>query len=179
MYSRVTIAGHPVHAMLVGIPVTFYATSFVCFCAHAFGAEALWFQIGVYATLAGVIAAAVTAIPGFIDWAYGIPLGTRAKSTGFVHMTLNLAALVVFVINLFLQWQHRLEAFPSTGTSVILSLVGVLLTGAAGFRGWALVQLHHVGVELTSEQEALEPRPTPEIEHRGSAPRSGQGQPSH
>ena len=179
MYSKIKIAGHPVHAMLVGLPVTFYLTALVCFAAHSFGAPALWFQIGVYANVAGVITALIAAVPGFIDWAYGIPLGTAAKSTGFVHMLFNVGALLVFAVNLLLQWRHRLDPFPATGLSVVLPLIGVLFTLVAGFRGWALVQKHHVGVDLSPEQERLESRATPEVEHRGSAPHAGHGQPSH
>jgi hypothetical protein len=36
--------------------------------------------------------------------------------------------------------------------------LGVLLTLAAGFLGWKMVQRHHVGIDLTAEQERLEPR---------------------
>ena len=179
MNSKIKIAGHPVHAMLVGIPVTLYLVSLACFAAHSFGASALWFQIGVYANIAGVIAALVAAVPGFIDWAYGIPLGTAAKSTGFVHMILNVGALVLFALNWLMQWPHRLDPFPATGLSIVLPLLGVLLTLAAGFRGWTLVQTHHVGVDLTPEQERFEPRANPEIERRGPEPHAGHGQPSH
>jgi uncharacterized membrane protein len=178
MYSKIKIAGHPVHPMLVGIPVTLYLASLGCFAAHSLGAPALWFQIGVYANVAGVIGALVAAVPGFIDWAYGVPLGTNAKSTGFVHMVLNVAALLVFALNVLLQWSHRLDSFPATGLSVVLPAIGVVLTLAAGFRGWTLVQKHHVGVDLSPDQERFEPHPNPEAEHRGSAPHTSHRQAS-
>jgi len=168
MYSKIRIAGHPLHPMLVGFPVTLYTASLVCFAAYGFGASSFWFRVGVYSNLAGVILAAIAAVPGFIDWAFGVPKGTPAKATGLAHMGFNVAALLVFVSNLTLQWSHRNEIGPAVGMSVALPLMGVLLTVAAGFLGWKLVQTHHVGVDLTPEQERLEPRPTARSEPHGT-----------
>jgi len=165
MYSRIKIAGHPVHPMLVGFPVTLYVASLVCFAAYALGADSFWFRTGVYANLGGVIMAVGAAIPGFLDWLVGIPSGTPAKSTGLAHMAFNVGALVLFAVNVALQWPHRAEVLPAVGLSVVLPVVGCALVVIAGFLGWKLVQTHHVGVELTSEQQRLEPRATPVERH--------------
>jgi uncharacterized membrane protein len=173
MKAKATIAGHPIHPMLVGIPVTMYVTALVCFIAYAAGADALWFRIGVYANLAGVIAAAVTAIPGFIDWAFAIPPGTPGKATGLAHMGFNVGALVLFALNVILQWQHRADVLPPVGLSIALTALGTVMTMAAGFLGWKLVQTHHVGVLLTPEQERFEPRP--HVEQGGKTTTTGHG----
>jgi uncharacterized membrane protein len=167
MYSRIKLFGHPIHPMLVGFPVTFYVAALVCFAASAFGADARWFQIGVYANLAGVITAVLAAIPGFLDWALGVPTGSPAKATGLAHMVLNVAALLVFALNLLLEWRHRFDPDPSVGWSVILPAVGVAITLVAGFLGWQMVQKHHVGIDLTPEQERLEPRASPRVARHG------------
>ena len=167
MYSKIKIAGHPVHPMLVGLPVTLYIATLACFAAYALGADLFWFRVAVFANLAAVITAVVAALPGFVDW-LGIPAGTPAKATGTTHMALNVGALLAFTANLFLQWGHRADLVPRVGLSVVLPLIGVLLTAAAGFLGWKLVQTHHVGVDLTPEQERLEPRPIPPVERPGT-----------
>jgi uncharacterized membrane protein len=164
MYSKVKIAGHPLHIMLVAFPVAFYTAAFLCFVAYAFGAEPFWFRAGLYANLAGVVTAALAAVPGFIDWAFGVPTGSPAKATGLAHMVCNVAALLLFLLNLLLQWGHRLETLPSVGLTVVLTGIGFALTLVAGFLGWKLVGVHHVGVELTPEQERLEPRLNPRVE---------------
>ena len=157
MYSKIKIAGHPIHPMLISFPVAFYAAALVLFCAYALGASAFWFRVGVYANLAGVIMAVVAAVPGFLDWALGVPKGTEAKRTGATHMVLNVVALVLFAINVFVQWPHRMEAAPGVGLAVILPLAGVITTLAAGWLGWRLVQTHHIGIELSPDQERVEP----------------------
>jgi uncharacterized membrane protein len=170
MYSKVKIAGHPLHPMLVGFPVALYVVTFACFLAYALGAGPFWFRSGVYANLAAVILAAVAALPGFVDWAFGIPAGTPAKSTGLTHMVLNVVSLLVFLVNVLLAWSRRLEIAPRVGWTVVLPIVGVLVTVVAGFLGWKLVQTHHVGVDLTPEQQRFEPRPAPRVEQPGRTP---------
>ena len=177
MYVKVHVAGHPVHAMLVGFPVTLYCATLACFLAFALGADPFWFRVGVYSNLAGVVLAAVAAVPGFIDWAFGIPTGNPAKSTGLIHMAANVVALLLFAANLSLVWGHRLDALPPVGWSVALPAAGVAFTLVAGFLGWRLVQKHHVGVELSKEQERLEPRVIPRAEPRGpETPHASHGQ---
>ena len=173
MYSKAKIAGHPLHPMLVGLPVTLYLVTLVAFVVSARTADPFWFRVGAYANLAAVITAAVAAIPGFVDWAFGIPRGTPAKETGAVHMALNVAALLVFLLNLVQQWGHRADLVPRVGLSVVLPLIGVLITVFAGFLGWKLVQTHHVGVDLTPEQERQEPHPTPHVDRSAGHPTHG------
>lgn len=167
MYSKVKVAGHPLHPMLVGFPVTLYTVTLACFGAYALGAPPFWFTVAVYANLAGVILAAVAAVPGFIDWAFGVPTGSPAKATGMAHMAYNVGALLVFALNVVLQWPHRAELVPPVGLSVVLPALGVVLTIVAGYLGWKMVQTHHVGIDLTPEQERLEPRANPRVQREG------------
>jgi uncharacterized membrane protein len=169
MYSKVKIGKHPLHPMLVGFPITFYTVTFLSFLAYALGAEQFWFRVAVYANLAGVLTALVAAVPGFIDWSTGVPTGSPAKATGMRHMIFNVSALTAFAINVALRWNERLDTDPEAGISVFLTGLGFALTGAAGALGWRMVQTHHVGVDLTPEQERLEPRVTPREEQHGPA----------
>lgn len=165
MYSKVKIAGHPLHPMLVGFPVTLYVVTLAGFVACALGAGMFWFDVALYANLAAVILAAVAAVPGFVDWAFGVPSGVPAKATGLSHMAVNVGALLLFALNVLSQWGHRHDLIvPPLGLSLALCGLGVALTILAGFLGWKMVQVHHVGIDLTPEQQRLEPRPTPRME---------------
>ena len=155
MYSKVKLLGHPIHPMLVAYPIALYTSTLVCFIIYAANKDPFFFKAAVAANLAGVVMAAITALPGFIDWAMGIPNGTPAKSHGLTHMLLNVVALVLFVINVLIHignWKN-----PSgEGSGIILALLGVLCTVGAGYFGWTMIQTDHVGVALTPEQERLE-----------------------
>lgn len=157
MYSKVKVLGHPLHAMLVGFPVAFFTGTLAAFIVYAASTEPFWYQLGWVINWAGVAMAAVAALPGFIDWASGIPSRTAAKKTGLIHMGLNTTVLVLFLINALIATGHHNDAVPPAATAVVLSAIGVLLMLPAGFLGWSLVQDHHVGVQLSPEQERLEP----------------------
>jgi uncharacterized membrane protein len=181
MYSKVKLAGHPIHPMLVAFPVTFYTTTLIGFVAYALTDNLFWWHVGLWSNVAGVVTAVVAALPGMIDWAIGIPKNSMAKATGLKHMLLNLGALTLFLVNLLVHrnaWMDErvvMETGVTTGSeaavvmesvvvapdprmALILSALGFLLTLFAGFLGWSLVQTHHVGIELSEEQKRLEPR---------------------
>lgn len=182
MYSKVKIAGHPIHPMLVAFPVTFYTTTLIGFVAYALTDNLFWWRVGLWSNVAGVVMAVVAAVPGVIDWAFGIPKNSMAKATGLKHMLLNLGALTLFLVNLIVHrnsWMddrvmmgaaevttgseaavvmESVVVGPDPRTALILSALGFLLTLFAGFLGWSRVQTHHVGIELSEEQKRLEPR---------------------
>jgi len=146
MRSKVTIAGHSVHPMLIAFPVAFYTGTLVCYIAHSINADPFWFRVAVVANVAGAVMAAIAAIPGFIDWLFIAP-DSSAKKTGFFHMIFNVVALVCYTVVAFMACKKWDEPDPSLGIAIPLTAVGFLLTMIAGFLGWALVQKHHVGVD--------------------------------
>ncbi|MEO5675085.1 MAG: DUF2231 domain-containing protein [Chitinophagales bacterium] len=147
MYSKAKIAGHPIHPMLVAYPIAFYTATFVCFIVYGANDDPFWFRVAYTANIAGVVMAALAALPGFIDWATGIPNGTKAKKTGLIHMGFNVFSLAVFAINAFIQQGKWNDQQPDSSAAVWLTGLGMLCTIAAGFYGWTLVQKHHVGVD--------------------------------
>ena len=161
LYSKAKVAGHPLHPMLVAFPVAFYAGAFVSFIVYAVGGNPFWFRVGYVSNVAGVIMALAAAVPGFVDWYSGIPEGTRAKKDGLVHMTLNVSALLLFAINIFASNGGWDSSQPNATAAILLTLLGVGCTVAAGWFGWTLVQTHHVGVQME-----VEPRREAPIERR-------------
>jgi uncharacterized membrane protein len=152
VYSKIKFAGHPIHPMLVAYPIAFYTSTLVAYVIYAAHNDPFFFKAAVAANLAGIVMAALAALPGFIDWAVGIPMGTPAKSHGLTHMLLNVTALVIFIVNAIIHtgsWKN-----PSgTASGVVLAALGVLCTIGAGFFGWTMIQTDHVGVDMSSEAQ--------------------------
>ena len=98
MYSKIKLAGHPIHPMLVAYPIAMYTFTLVFLLVYMLQGDPFWFRLAVVLNVVGVLMALLTAIPGFLDWLLGIPSGTRAKSTGLTHMILNVIALVLFAL---------------------------------------------------------------------------------
>lgn len=153
MYSKAKILKHPVHPVMVVFPVAFYTATFAAYVAHAVTLDRFWFQMGVVSNALGVLAALSAAVPGFIDWAFGIPRHHPAKTVGLEHMVLNVSALVCFGVAAGLQYAQWNSPAPTYAAAVALSGIGFGLTVAAVFLGWKLVHQHHVGTDLTDDQQ--------------------------
>lgn len=150
MYSKVKIAGHPVHPVFVSYPVAFYTATLACYIVYGFNGHPFWFKVAVAANIAGAVMAVVATLPGFIDW-LNIPADSRAKKTGLFHMVCNVLALLCFGLNAWLQYLKWDEANPALGLALPLSGLGFLLTLIAGFLGRTLVQKHHVGIDVDAQ----------------------------
>jgi uncharacterized membrane protein len=157
MLSKVRIKEHPIHPMLIAFPVAMYVATAVSLIVFAVTKDAFWFRAGYWTNLAGVVMAAVAAVPGLIDLLH-VPAKSRARQTGWVHASLNVAALIVFVISVVLLGRSLYDrSAPSFEyvPSLVLSLIGCGITMVAGWFGWKMVQTHHVGVKPSARGVGL------------------------
>ncbi|HEU4870357.1 MAG TPA: DUF2231 domain-containing protein [Pyrinomonadaceae bacterium] len=144
MKSRVTIAGHPVHPMLIPFPLALWATSFVVDVLFYFLRHPTLLVISKFMLAAGCIGALAAAIPGFIDWL--AIKNSEVKKAANWHARLNVIALIVFAISFFLRlgsYSHlvgRKLTIP-----FLLSLVGVILITISGWLGGELVFRYGIG----------------------------------
>jgi uncharacterized membrane protein len=145
MSTRVTIAEHPVHPMLVTIPIGLWVFSLICDFVFVGTDDARW-AVAAYFTLGGgIVGALVAAVPGFIDL-----LGLRdprAVRIGTYHLVLNLAIVAVQAWSFWLRMEDG--GFPGVLPRAI-SIVAVAALIIAGWLGGHLVhvlgvtQPHHV-----------------------------------
>ena len=144
MTSRASIGGHPVHPMLIPFPLALWVTSFVVDILFYFLRHPTLLVIAKLLIAAGCLGAIAAAIPGFIDW-LAIKNGEVKKIANW-HARLNVAALVVFAISLFLRMGSYSGLVGRRLTiPFLLSLVGVILISISGWLGGELVFRHGVG----------------------------------
>lgn len=147
MLSKARIGSHPLHPMLVAIPVTTYLATFAALIGLGLTRDPFWFRVALWANLVGVVSALMAAIPGAVDLLALVPRRTVARRTGVAHAIANVAALVLFAINLYLMADAygARDSFNVTA-ALLLTGGGVMLTAIAGWFGWEMVQRHHIGV---------------------------------
>jgi uncharacterized membrane protein len=149
MYSKARIAGHPIHPMLIAFPVALYVSTVVALFVHLGTHDPFWYRVAMWANIAGVVMAALAAIPGLIDLV-SLPKKSRARVTGIRHAAFNVLSLTLFAVSavlLYRSWSSGAGPYRLDVTApLVLSLLGVLSTVTAGWLGWTLVQTHHVGV---------------------------------
>ena len=140
--STASIAGHPLHAMLVPIPITCFICTLVTDIAYAATANMQWANFSAWLLTAGLIIAFFAVIAGLIDF-----LGDRRirdLRAVWIHAIGNAIALIVEIFNIFI---HSRDAYTSVvPTGLILSAIAVLILCVTGWMGWDMVYRHRVGV---------------------------------
>jgi len=151
MTSPASIGKHPIHPMLVAIPIGLFVFSLISDgIALYHGGDAFWSNVAFYTMLGGVVGALVAAVPGFIDW-LSIK-DPKVKNIGLWHMALNLTVVVLYAINLWLRTNNGFDA----RLPLALSVVSILLLCVSGWLGGTMVYRHGMAVEPTPEPNAPE-----------------------
>jgi uncharacterized membrane protein len=139
MKTPASIAGHPIHPMLVAVPIGLWIFSLACDLASRLGAPGeQWSTVALYALAGGIIGALVAAVPGFIDM---LSLDEPVKRVALFHMGINLTVVGLYVVNF---WVRSQNAGSSTG--LWLSVIGIGLLVVSGWLGGKMVFEHGVGV---------------------------------
>jgi uncharacterized membrane protein len=144
METPASVARHPIHPMLITIPIGLWVFSFVCDLVVLFSdvgaVELLWFALAYYAMAAGVLGAIVAAFPGLFDF---LSLrNRRLRKLGLAHIGINLFVVALYAVNLWLRSQDP----PSFLAAMGLSALGIALLAVSGWLGGELVHVHGVGV---------------------------------
>jgi len=136
MRTPASVARHPIHPMLVPLPIGLWIFSFVCDLIFAFGSGApVWKTVALYTMVGGIVGALLAALPGLIDL-LSLPPGLR--TTAIIHMSINLTIVVLFVINAWLRIRAGDAGNTATGP-VWLSLIAILMLAVSGWLGGKLV----------------------------------------
>jgi uncharacterized membrane protein len=143
MESRVKLAGHPAHPVLIVFPLGLLSTAVVFDILYLVTSAVRWTEVAYYLIGAGVIGGLAAAIPGWVDWA-AIPVRTRAKRVGLVHGIGNVLVLGLFALSWLLR--HPNSSQPPIG-AIVAGVVGVVLVSATAWLGGELVEHLGVGVD--------------------------------
>jgi uncharacterized membrane protein len=144
--SRVSILGHPIHAMSVAFPIA------LTFCA--FGADLLfwwtgdgfWSRAALWAAGTGFLAGMLAAFSGTAELLF--VSGIRARAAPWTHAILAVTLLAVLGAN----WGHRLYGYEEAVLpyGLLLSGLSVIMVGLTGWHGGKLVFDYRLGTSKGS-----------------------------
>ena len=144
--------GHPLHPVLIPIPIGAWVASLVFDIASRVSDDSGTFARGANWLIAiGVLGALAAAVFGLMDLST-IPRGTKAFTVGLTHMTLNLLVVALFAANFVLR---RADGYETVQTlPLVLSVAALALLGISGWLGGMLA--YHYGVRVADEQTQAE-----------------------
>jgi uncharacterized membrane protein len=153
--STASIAGHPIHPMLIPFPVAFFVATLVCDIAfwrngsEAVATAAMWL-LG-----AGIVMALLAAIVGLTDVLGDARI--RALNDVWWHAGGNLVIVLIEAVNWYMRYSNGTSAIVPTG--LVLSLIAVCGLLFTGWKGWEMVYRHRVGVADQAASETLSQTP--------------------
>jgi uncharacterized membrane protein len=138
--------GHPLHPVLVTVPVGAWVASLVFDLASHVVAEPAFLAEGSRWLIAlGVLGALAAATVGFLDL-LAIPTGTRVFRTALVHMSLNLVVTAAYAVGFVL----RADPGAPVGRGlIVLSALTLAVLTVAGYLGGTLA--YRYGVRVADE----------------------------
>lgn len=140
MRTPASIAHHPIHPMLIPIPVGLWLFSLACDLFFVLGAGAThWATVSFWTMLGGLAGAVVAAIPGVIDM---LSLRGTPKRIALVHGAINVIVVVLYAMN----FGMRLNGAHIAGLPLGFSILGVALLLVSGWLGGHLIHVHRVSV---------------------------------
>lgn len=144
--------GHPVHPMLIPIPIGAWVASLIFDIGSHVAKQPGDLARGAYWLIGiGIVGALLAAVFGLLDL-MTIPRGrNRTFRTALIHMTLNVATVVGFIINFFLR---RADVTAGRPVGVGLIVFSVILLAALTVSGWlGGTMAYHYGVRVADERD--------------------------
>jgi len=140
------VGKHPIHPMLVVLPLGLWIAALAFDIVHAVTRGPIWRTLAFWNIAAGIIGSLLAAVPGFVDY---LDLQGRARRIATFHMILNLGAVALFALN----WYVRTRVAGDSWWPLVLSVIGVAGIMISGWLGGELVYAERVGVEEPPRNE--------------------------
>jgi uncharacterized membrane protein len=146
--------GHPLHPILVTVPIGAWVTSLVFDVAsHLVHQPGFLAQGSLWLIAIGVLGALAAAGAGFLDL-FAIPTGTRAFGTALVHMSLNLAVTAAYTTGLVWRLGDYHDPAGVPVLKIVLSAACLAVLAVSGFLGGKLT--YRYGVRVADETTQAE-----------------------
>jgi uncharacterized membrane protein len=144
MESRLKVLGHPVHPVLVTLPIGLFAIGVVFDIVYLASGDRTFANVAFWDIGVGIVGGLLAAVFGLLDW-LAIPSGTRARRIGLWHGGGNVVIVALFLVS----WVLRLpdHAYLPSLLPFVLGVVGVLLALVTAWLGGELVYRLGVGVD--------------------------------
>lgn len=145
---------HPLHPMVVHLPVGLWVASLIFDITFLIGGRASIATASYYCILIGVLGASLAILTGIAELK-AIPRGSQASRIAWTHLTLAIVTTVLYVLNL--ESRYRTQATPTFITSgqFILSIFSLILLSMTGYLGGLLI--YNYGIGFKPQLRSTEP----------------------
>jgi uncharacterized membrane protein len=151
MESRAKLLGHPVHQMLIVLPLGLLVMGVIFDIIYKTTGRGGFSEAAYFNISAGILSGLLAAVFGFWDWLH-IPGGTRARAIGAWHGGGNVGVILLFAANWALRRDNPAHA-PDT-LAFALELIALVGGSITAWLGGELVDRLGVGVDPGANLDA-------------------------
>jgi uncharacterized membrane protein len=144
METRVKLLGHPIHPMLIVLPLGLFSIGVLFDLVYLVTGTPEFAEVAFWNIAIGIVGGLAAAIFGLIDW-LAIPSGTRAKRIGLWHGLGNVVIVLLFIVSWFMRLSDH--SYAPNALPFLLGAVAVGLALVTAWLGGELVYRLRVGVD--------------------------------
>jgi uncharacterized membrane protein len=139
--------GHPLHPILVTVPIGAWVASLVFdIASHVAHPAAFLAQGSLWLIAVGLIGALAAAGAGVLDL-LAIPERTKARRVAAIHACLNLAVTALYLAGF--GWRYKSHPAPVSAAQIALSVLSLIALAVSGYLGGKLA--YRYGVRVADE----------------------------
>ena len=146
MRARVTVFGHPLHAILTDLPIGCFTLAFLWNIVALLANRQPWYAMTFWALLTGIVLVIPTALVGLMDYTKVMERKHPGRTTATLHLIANVSATIFFLLSLILRGGPGTLGGPARAGTFVLALVGIGILSVGGYLGGHLVYHHGIGV---------------------------------
>ncbi len=148
--SKIAVAGHPIHAMLVTFPIALCVSTLGADVLYWFSGDSFWPRVALWATGVGFFMGILAGVVGTAELLL-VP-GIRIRAASWTHFILAVMLLSILGANWGFRFQDPQGAVLPWG--FLLSLLATGMTGMTGWHGGKLVFDYGLGVQDDHDADA-------------------------
>lgn len=146
MQSKFAIAGHPLHPVMVAVPVGLFIWALIADIVFGIRDEQGWYDIAFWSGIAAWVSGLAAAFPGFGDY-LTMARHTEARDMAAIHMVLNVTTVGCYIAAMILMLDNGAIELNGKYQAVLgLHAFGTLLLAVSGWLGGEMVYRHHLGM---------------------------------
>jgi uncharacterized membrane protein len=140
--TKVAVAGHPIHPMLVTFPIAFLSGTLASDLAFLWFADPFWARMSLWLVGAGTVMGILAGISGTIELL--AIAGIRRRAAAWSHFITAVMLLAISFTNWIIRIGDPVAAVWPLGLYLSVIMMGML--AIAGWLGGHLVFEHQVGI---------------------------------
>ncbi|HYK41700.1 MAG TPA: DUF2231 domain-containing protein [Thermoanaerobaculia bacterium] len=155
MRSKAAIGNHPIHPMIVPLPIGAFFLALVGDILHLSGRDPFWYRFASFCIVVGIVTALLAAVFGAIEY-FGVEMSPAGRRVATWHAILNVTVVVLYAVS---WWMRRNDAALGNdrfSLAMGLAVVAFLMLGVSGWLGGNLSYHHKIGVVEKLDQKATE-----------------------